>query len=91
MIDARAVFDAVAAPDPKSTTDKLMLIHVLKLKELLALKVVSRMIWLDTRDMLADGLNKGVISRDAIRLACISGIWTVTQEFKIHSEVSNLT
>ena len=91
MIDARAVFDAVAAPDPKSTTDKLMLIHVLKLKELLALKVVSRMIWLDTRDMLADGLNKGVITRDAIRLACISGIWTVTQEFKIHSEVSNLT
>ena len=85
------MLDAAAPPDPKSTTDKLMLIHVLKLKEFLALKMVSLMIWLDARDMLADGFNQGVIAKNAIRQACISGIWTITQKFQIHSEVSRLT
>lgn len=38
IIDARSVFDCVAAPAVKTTTDQLMLIHALKLKELLARK-----------------------------------------------------
>ncbi len=84
------MLDAAAPPDPKPPTDKLMLIHVLKLKECLALKMVSLMIWLDARDTLADGFNQGVIARNAIRQACISGIRTITQKFQIHSEVSHL-
>ena len=58
MIDAKSVYDSVSTSDPKATTDRLMLIHVLKLRELLALKVISRLLWLDTRDMLADGLKQ---------------------------------
>ena len=63
-----------------------MLIHLLKLRELLALKIISRLLWLDTRDMLADGLNKGIVSRDALRRMCTSGRWEVNHEFKIYSD-----
>ena len=83
MIDAKSVYDSVSTPDPKATTDRLMLIHVLKLRELLALKIISRLLWLDTRDMLADGLNKGIVSREALRQMCSSGSWIVNHEFRI--------
>lgn len=85
MIDAKSVYDSVSTPDPKATTDKLMLIHVLKLRELLAMKLISRLLWLDTRDMLADGLNKGIVSRDALRQMCTSGRWAVNHKFEIFS------
>eukprot|EP00435_Cladocopium_sp_Y103_P006354 s186_g2.t1 len=74
VLDARAVFDSVAAADAKATTDKLMLLHALKLKELLSLRVAPRMLWVDTRDMLSDALNKGVIGRDEIGKACSDGV-----------------
>ena len=38
-----------------------MLIHALKLKQLLKLGTVSRLFWIDTRDMVANGLNKGIV------------------------------
>ena len=44
MIDAKSVYDSVSTPDPKATTDRLMLIHVLKLRELLAMKIISRLL-----------------------------------------------
>ena len=86
VLDARAVFDSVAAADVKATTDKLMLLHALKLKELLALRVASRMLWVDTRDMLSDALNKGSVSRDEIRKACSEGVLCIQNEFKEHVE-----
>ena len=66
VLEAPAVFDSIAAVDVKATTDKLMLLQDLKLKELLSLRVVSRMLRVDTRDMLSDALNKGVVARDEI-------------------------
>ena len=76
----------VSAADTKSTTDRLMYIRALKLKEILAMRIASRMIWVDTRDMLCDALNKGRVSRDAIRLACSSGVWRISHAFKSHVE-----
>ena len=72
--------------DVKATTDKLMLLHALNLKELLLLRVVSRMLWVDTGDMLPDALNKGVIARDEIRKACFDSVWRIQYEFKEHVE-----
>ena len=86
VLDARAVFDSVASADVKATTDKLMLLHALKMKELLSLRVASKMLWVDTRDMLSDALNKGVIARDEIRKACSEGVWNIRCEFKEHVE-----
>lgn len=48
---------------------KILLIHALKLREHLERKQISKLIWVDTRDM--DALNKGSISRDATKLALI--------------------
>ena len=89
IIDARSVFDSIISVDTKSTTDRLMLIHALKLKEVLALRIINRLLWIDTRDMLADALNKGVIRRDAIREACSDGCWRISQPFKCHAEAWN--
>ena len=86
IIDAKSVFECVAAADTKSTTDKLMLCHALKLKEILSLRIASRLLWTDTRDMLCDALNKGVVPRDAIRYACESGLWKISHAFQIHLE-----
>ena len=86
FLDARSVFDSVSAAVTKSTTDRLMYIRALKLKEILAMRIASRMIWVDTRDMLCDALNKGSVSRDAIRLACSSGVWRISHAFKSHVE-----
>ena len=86
ILDAKSVYECVSAADTKTTTDKLMLIHALKLKELLALRISSRLLWVDTRDMLSDALNKGIISRDAIRRASENGIWKVAHNFKLHVE-----
>ncbi|CAL1139494.1 unnamed protein product [Cladocopium goreaui] len=86
FLDARAVFDCIVATDTKTTTDKLMLVHALKLKEILAMRVASRLCWIDTLDMLSDGLNKGSVARDPIRNACVHGQWKILHEFKQHVE-----
>ena len=86
FLDARSVFDSISAADTKSTTDRLMHIHALKLKEILAMRIAKRMIWVDTRDMLCDALNKGSVSRDAIRMACATGVWRIVNAFKCHVE-----
>ena len=33
--------------------------------------------------MLADGLNKGSVSRDALRSLCERGMWQMNHEFKV--------
>ena len=35
------------------------------MRELLDTKVLEALVWLDTRDMVADGLTKGSVDRDA--------------------------
>lgn len=75
IIDARSALNGSAAADTKSTTDKLMLVHALELKEILSLRIASRLTWIDVRDMLRDGLNKGSGSRDAVRARSLRGVW----------------
>ena len=86
FLDARAVFDCIVATDTKTTTDKLMLVHAFKLKEILAMRVAKRLCWIDTLDMLSDGLNKGSVSRDPIRDACVQDQWKILHDFKQHVE-----
>ena len=86
FLDARSVYDCVAAADTKSTTDQMMLIHALKLKDCLALRLVSNLFWIDTRDMLADGLNKGIVSREALQELCSRGLWMINHPMQVHEE-----
>ena len=62
-VDARAVFDALAASyvcDPQGSSLKL---HLISVRDRLAQAIIRFLYWVDTRDMLADGLTKGGIDR----------------------------
>ena len=50
----------------KQPSDKSLWIHVQYLRELLDRRAVSALWWLDTRDMVADGLTKEAVDRKAL-------------------------
>ena len=62
-IDAKSVFAAVTATFLKTPAEKSMLSHVQFLREFLDFKVITAIVWLDTRDMSSDGLTKGAVER----------------------------
>ena len=43
----------------------------------MATRKIRQLYWIDTRDMLADGLNKGAISRKPLLQALKEGVWRV--------------
>ena len=65
-VDAKSVYAAVTASTVKIPADKSLFVHVQYLRELLDHRVLSSIVWLDTRDMTADGLTKGAVSRDLL-------------------------
>ena len=67
--DARSVFDAVAARDICEPAEGSLKLHLLALRDKVIRGVVKRLFWTDTRDMLADGLTKGSVDRDALHSA----------------------
>ena len=77
LIDARSVFSSCEAEEAKCT-DSAVMLHLLKLRELIS-TVIDRLIWVDTRFMLADGLNKGSVDRTALRLMCESSRWDILE------------
>ena len=79
VIDARSVLEAVR-PENIRVADKVTAIHLLKLSEHLERGQLARLTWADTRDMVADGLNKGSVDRAAIRTLCAEGLWNVMRE-----------
>jgi hypothetical protein len=74
-IDARAVFDNIIADLVKTPYDKHLLVHALAVREFLRLRAVTSLYWIDTNDMLADGLTKGCIDRTALIEASYTGVW----------------
>ena len=73
-LDAMSVFAAVTATFIKIPADNGVLVHCLYLRELLDFRVLEYLIWLDTRDMTADGLTKGAVDRLALHDAMQGGI-----------------
>ena len=76
-VDAKSIFAAITAVFIKPPADKSLLVHVQYLRELLDFCILKAIIWIDTRDMLADGLNKGAVSRKALLKALTQGVWIV--------------
>ena len=69
VIEARSVFDCLAASDVGELVEGSLKLHVLSIRERLVSGTLHRLWWSDTRDMLADGLTKGSVPRDQL-LAC---------------------
>ena len=74
-VDAKSVYDAVTATTVSVPADKHLFLHVAKLREFLDSNMLARIWWIDTLDMIADGMTKGKVDRaDIIRLVH-EGVW----------------
>ena len=67
-VDARYVCAAITASCVRAPTDNSLLCHVLPARETRDNKVLSALFWLDTRDMIAGGMAKGLVVRGAIHV-----------------------
>ena len=65
-IDARRLFSAVEAKETKVPSECSLLSSIQCVRELIDEKRLRRLYWIDTRDMLPDGLTKGSIDRLAL-------------------------
>jgi hypothetical protein len=75
FIDARSVRDAIAADHIKVPAEKTLYIHVLAGRDLLDRNLFERLIWIDTMDMITDGMTKGSIDRSALMKIGQNGLW----------------
>ena len=62
-VDARAVYDAVAATDACEPAESSLKLHLIPVRDRMTQGLIRKFFWVDTRDMLADGLTKGGIDR----------------------------
>ncbi len=81
-VDAMSVYAAVTATFVKIPAEKSLLSHIQYLRELLDTRVLEALVWIDTRDMVADGLTKGAVDRTALH-ECMSGAWALQHDAKI--------
>jgi hypothetical protein len=87
-IDAKSLFDSLAAHDTKLPLESSLIVLVLQLKEMLQVGVLTALYWVDTRDMLADALNKGTISRAMLLQLGDRGSWTLKHSCAKHTETT---
>ena len=86
-IDARAVFDGVTATQPRTPAEKPLFLHSLAVREHLEAGHLSRLWWFDTRAMLADGLTKGSVDREALVAVCERGVWLIEGDTPVSKEL----
>ena len=88
-IDAKAVFDGITAVQPRTPADKPLFLHALAMREYLEAGWVDRLYWFDTLAMLADGLTKGAVDREALVLVCERGLWRITGQAPEHKRLAS--
>ena len=84
--DCRSVFDALASEDTKTPTESSLVLVLHMIKELLVAHVVKHITWVNTHDMLSDGLTKGGVSRKALFEFANTGAWLLKHECQTHFE-----
>ena len=84
-VDAKAVFDSIRASDVCEPAESSLKLHLLAVRDKLLQGILRQPFWVDTRDMLADGLTKGSVNRSALQLAQEDG------RFKLQHNVVHTT
>ena len=84
--DCRSVFDALANEDTKTPSESSLILILHMIKELMVAHVVKYITWINTLDMLADGLTKGGVSRKPLFEFSKEGRWKLKHESKTHTE-----
>ena len=62
----------------KTPYDKHLVVHALAVREFLRFRAIKSLYWIDTEDMLADGLTKGIVDRTALTVASSEGRWSLS-------------
>jgi len=81
-IDALSVHAATCSAYIKPPAEKGLLAHVQYLREAMERNLLYALVWIDTRDMTADGLTKGAVERLLLHL-CMDGSIVFKHEMKL--------
>ena len=73
--DGMSLLTALENVVAKIPTEASTLHHVQWLQELTRSRVIDAVFWVDTRDMVADGMTKGSVPRTILRQLQESGQW----------------
>jgi alkylated DNA repair dioxygenase AlkB len=95
-VDAKSVFAAAAVADSKNPLEESLVTLVLIIREALQAERISKLWWIDTRDMLSDALTKGSCPRQALLDVAKKGEWNVAHtsewtSFKKQTDNARLT
>jgi hypothetical protein len=90
VVDCRSIFDTLATPEPKAPSEGSLIMVLAGLKEALRTHHLKRLWWVDTKDMLSDGLNKGLVPRTDLLLASCTGLWQLKHACKCFQEVTHV-
>ena len=85
-VDARAVYDAVSATDTCEPAGSSLKLHLLSVRNRMESGIIRRLHWVDTRDMLADGLTKGGIDKQLLHQVRNNCRFKVVHEAHTHSK-----
>ena len=76
-----SVYVAIIATFIKPPAEKSLPCHIQYIRELLDKGVVQYLFWIDTRDMIADGLTKAAVDRGALH-ALMDGVQVLQHTFE---------
>ena len=86
-VDARAVFDAISATDACDPAECSLKLHLISVRNRMQEGMIRRLFWVDTRDMLADGLTKGGIDRTLLHAVSNDCRYSCKHESAVHIKV----
>jgi hypothetical protein len=84
--DCRSIFDSLSATETKVPTESSLVLILNSVKQLMQAHVVKYLSWINTHDMLADGLTKGGVSRKALFELSDTGVWKLKHVSKTFTE-----
>ena len=87
--DAHAVYSAIVASEISVPNERTMLFGVKAVRDYLDTRKITALHRVDTRDMLADALTKGTVTRNDLLVALREGRWKIKHADQHHRFSSN--
>ena len=89
--DGMSLLTALENVVAKIPTEASTLHHVQWLQELTRTRVLDAAVWVDTRDMIADGMTKGAVPRSVIRETQETGCWQLAHDWRRYPAADDTT
>ena len=80
-IDAYSVYSAVCTQQVRMPSETSLIYEIKTLHDHLKVGRLARLYWIDTEDMVTDGLTKGSVNRSAILHLLATGTWTLKKKY----------